>query len=413
MDAEVIGDVWRREAPHVLAALVRRYQDVDRCEDAAQDALEAALSQWPVDGLPLRPRGWLIRVASRRVIDGYRRDEARRMREHLTAMHDRLDGEGQWVAAGRVGSDTTLEMLLLCCHPALTPETQVILSLHTVVGLSATRIADLLFLTESTAGQRISRAKATIRRVGGFPAAQDARDRLANVLRALYLMFTQGHTVSRGDALTDLSMSAEAIRLTRTLRSTLPHDSEVCGLLALMLLTEARQAARCDADGELIPLREQDRDRWDRNAIVEGVRLLEWALPRGPVGPYQVQAAISAVHAEALTWETTDWPQILLLYRILDHIAPSATVSLNLAVAVAMTVDASTALADIDRLAREPQIAQGHRFHATRAHLLEQAGRLDQARQAFEVASELCLSSPERRYLQRQRDRVARLVLER
>jgi RNA polymerase sigma factor (sigma-70 family) len=402
---ESVEEVWRREAPHVLHALFQRYQDFERCEDAAQEALEAALAQWPDREVPQYPRGWLIRVASRKVLDSYRRDEARAMREQLVATYERRDGTDR-EPCDREDVDCTLEMLLLCCHPALSAESRVILSLRAVVGLTTAQIADVFFLTEATAGQRISRAKATIRRHGGLPAPADADERLDNVLHSLYLMFTQGHTLSRGETLLDLSLSSEAIRLVRELRGTLPHDAETAGLLALMLLTEARHRARVDHAGNLVPLPEQDRDLWDREAILEGIALVEWALPNGPVGPYQIQAAIAAVHDEAPTWATTDWPQILVLYRFLARIAPSPTVRLNLAVAEAMAIGPQAALAGLDALG-DGHLVGGHRYLATRAHLVEMAGRPAEAAGLFHRAALQCRSAPERRYLE---TKVQRLV---
>ncbi len=408
MGSEPIEEVWRREAPHVLAALVRHYKDVHRCEDAAQDALEAALENWASNGIPGQPRGWLIRVASRRIVDTYRQEEARRMREHLTAVRERADCEEHWAVAATDTRCSMLETLLLCCHPALSAQTQVILALHAVAGLTTAQIADSFYLSETTVGQRISRAKATIRRSGGFPAPANARERLANALRVLYLMFTQGHTISRGENLVDRCVSLEAIRLTRELRGMLPRDPEVAGLLALMILTEARRPARSDQAGDLVPLRDQDRGIWDRTAIAVGVGILQATLPMGPVGPYQIQAAIAAVHDEALTWETTDWPQIMLLYLMLDRIAPSPTVTLNLAVAQSMALGPKAALNTLDALVNnEPSINENHRFHAARAHVFEQAGQRVEAEESFARAARLCHSEPERRYLKRQRDRLA------
>lgn len=397
---DLIEKVWRTEATHVLAALARYCADRDRCEDAAQEALEAALIQWPRDGIPDAPRAWLIRVGSRRIVDGRRRDDARRMREHLTARQDRTEEAIHWDAEPDV--DGVLEMLLLCCHPDLSSENRVILSLNAVAGLPANQIADLLYLGESTTSQRISRAKATIRRGGGFQAPARAQERLAAVLHTIYLMFTQGHTLSRGVTLSDPLLRTEAIRLARALRRELPHEMEVAGLLALMLLTESRHPARTDDQGNLVPLSRQDRLTWDRRAIHEGVELIQMALARGPVGPYQVQAAIAAVHAEASTWAGTDWSQIWLLYRLLARLAPSPTVQLNLAVAESMAVGSECALARLNRLAASEREALGHRFYAARGQILRAAACPEQAIRDLSTAAERCRSEPERRYLRQE-----------
>ena len=396
MTSRTVDDVWRREAPHVLHALYRWCKDFERCEDAAQEALLSAVGQWASEGVPRYPRGWLIRVASRRIADSYRRDAARSSREHLIGVRERLDAPVYEPPAS--DGDDTLQMLRLCCHPALTEESRVILSLRAVAGLTTAQIADVFFVPEATAGQRISRAKATIRKHGSLPEPGHADERLDTVMRTLYLMFTQGHTLSRGHDLVDISLSSEAIRLVREIRATRPGDTEAAGLLALMLLTDARRAARVDATGNLVPLADQDRDLWDREAIREGIELVERALPHGPVGPYQVQAAIAAVHDEAPTWETTDWPQIVVLYRILEHLAPSPTVRLNRTVAEAMTSGPQAALRRLDELG--DGVAQGYRNLATRAHLMEMAGRTREADELFRAAARQCRSTPERRYLE-------------
>lgn len=392
----------------MLGALISKFQDFDRCEDAAQEALEAALTQWPDQGVPTNPRGWLIRVAARKVIDRSRQSQSRAAREHLSGRRERLDVAGM-APAPCEDADCTLEMLLLCCHPCLSPQTQVILSLRAVLGLTTEQIADVFLVSAATVGQRISRAKATIRKDGRIPAPTDLSERLSAVLSTLYLMFTQGHTLSRGEELLDSSLSSEAIRLTNELRRAVPSDPETAGLLALMLITEARSAARTDKAGDLVPLRQQDRLLWDQTAIREGILLLEWALPHGATGPYQLQAAISAVHGEALTWESTDWPQILVLYRMLEQVAPSPTVRLNRAVAEAMALGPAHALKGLDALGPREKQRYGHRLTAARAHMLEQLGHVREARDAYLDASAQCRSGPERRYLAHQGRRLSGL----
>ncbi|SNY63696.1 RNA polymerase sigma factor [Paractinoplanes atraurantiacus] len=372
--------VLRTAAPQVLGAVVRRYGDFDACEDAVQEALLAAARQWPAEGVPDDPRAWLIRVASRRRIETLRSEQARRRREALPP--DPLPV---------VRGDDELTLLLLCCHPELTPSSQIALTLRAVGGLTTAEIARALLIPESTVGQRISRAKRRIKQtgarfVGGSPDA---------VRQVLYLIFNEGHTASAGPRLQRVELSTEAIRLTRQLHARLPDDGEVTGLLALMLLTDARRPARTRDDGALVPLAEQDRGKWDRAAIGEGIGLITAALREAAVGPFQVQAAIAAVHAEAARAEDTDWPQILQLYRLLDVLAPGPMVTLNRIVALA-EVDgpllALRALADVS--------LDHHRVAAVRAHLLEMAGDLVGAEAAYGEAARRTLSLPERRYLE-------------
>lgn len=395
-------DVWRRETPHVLAALMRRYGDFAACEDAVQEALLAAFQQWPATGVPDKPRGWLLRVASRRLIDSLRQEGARREREHRTF------GVG-YCDFARIPDpiiedrDSSLDVLALCCHPELTTESQVTLVLRTLLGLSTQQIAAVFLIPDATAGQRISRAKATIndhhRR---FPAPASLTDRLSAMLHALYLMFTVGHSRPFGEEVLDQEVSDEAIRLTRRLHTELPGESETAGLLALLLLSDARRPARTSADGELVRLEDQDRGLWDRAAIGEGIALLESALPFGPVGAYQLQAAISAVHAEATTWAETDWPQIVELYSMLTRIAPSPTVTLNFAVAVAEVNGPQPALTMVEPLRSDPRMSRSHRLHAVRAPLLEALGDREAALEAYRSASRLCANIPEQRFLNTQ-----------
>ena len=386
--------VWRECAPHVLVALVHRYGDFDAAEDAVQEALLAAARQWPAEGVPDNPRGWLIRVASRRLVDQWRSEAARAVREELVTR--------QPAAPAGPDGDDSLGLLLLCCHPDLARPAQVALTLRAVGGLSTAQIARAFLVPEATMAQRISRAKARLRQAGArftLPAVTELPDRVAAVAQVLYLVFTEGHTATTGTGLTDTSLAAEAIRLTRTLHRLLPRDTEVSGLLALMLLTDARQAARTRPDGSLVPLAEQDRSRWDRARIAEGIALVEGALAAGPVGPYQLQAAIAAVHAEAATAADTDWAQIELLYRMLAERAPGPVVTLNHAVAVAEVRGPAAGLDMLAPLLADPALRRHHRLHAVHAHLLERAGRLDDARTAYATAARLATSIPEQRYL--------------
>ena len=395
-------DVWQRETPHVLAALVRRYGDLAACEDAVQEALIEATRQWPTTGIPESPRGWLLRVASRRLIDSRRQDAARLQREQRMALAERVDEPPDSGIAGEQ-PDASLEVLTLCCHPALSPESQVMLTLRSVIGLTTKQIAAVYLVPSATVGQRISRAKATIdaydRR---FPAPETPGERLPALLQVLYLTYTVGHNLPTGPYLLDATVTAEAIRLARLLHHAFPDESETAGLLALMLLSEARRAARTTPSGDLVRLAEQDRSRWDRLAINEGVDLIEHALPVGPVGAYQLQAAIAAVHAEASSWEQTDWPQIAELYAMLARVAPSPAVTLNQAVAIGETSGPEAALKLLEPLINDPRLRRNHRMHAIRAALLERAGDIAAALSAYRTASTLCASIPEQRFLNRQ-----------
>lgn len=399
-----LEQVWRRCAPDVLAALVRRYGHFDDAEDAVQEALLAAARQWPTAGIPDNPRGWLITVASRRLVDQLRSDGARTGREQRVT--ERTPAQELLAPAADVAGhgerDDSLTLLLLCCHPALTRPSQVALTLRAVAGLSTEQIARAFLVPEATMAQRISRAKSRLRQVGArfsVPAAEQLPDRVSAAAHVLYLVFTEGHTSTTGAGLYDVRLGKEAIRLARQLHECLPQVGEVAGLLALMLLTDARRAARTRHDGSLVPLAEQDRTRWDHALIGEGIRLVERALPKGSVGPFQLQAAIAAVHAEASRSEDTDWAQIKTLYRMLDDLAPSSVVTLNHAVAVAM-VDGPTAGLDmLDPLLHEQQMRRHHRLHAVRAHLLEMDGRIEEAQVCYANAARLATSIPEQRFL--------------
>ena len=412
MTSTVLEEVWRRESPHVLVALLRRDGDLGNCEDAAQEAVEAAARQWTHDGVPRDPRAWLIRVASRRLIDQTRSDRARAAREEALAVaqpNDAFTSPGADADRSHPADDS-LELLLLCCHPALTRPSQVALTLRAVSGLSAGEIAAAFLVPESTMAQRLSRAKATLRAADArfeLPAPSQLPARVAAVLDVLYLVFNEGYTRTAGDSLVDTSLTREAIRLTRQLQRRLPDNDEVAGALALMLITQARAAARTDDQGDLIPLSEQDRQAWDRELIAEGVGILERVLPRGHVGRFQLEAAIAAVHAEAPTWESTDWPQISVLYEMLEHTAPSPAVVLNRAVAVGMTTGPERGLSIVDRLLDDAAMRRHHRTHAVRAHLLEMAGDREEAERAYARAAQLTASLPEQRYLNA---RAARLT---
>ncbi|MFE3446128.1 RNA polymerase sigma factor [Nocardia sp. NPDC059180] len=398
-----MGQVWRREASHVLTALLRRHGDLGDCEDAAQEAAEAAAVQWARDGVPDNPRGWLIRVASRRLIDRQRADRARVEREETVA-HARPADDALVPAADAdppAAGDDTLRLFLLCCHPSLSRPSQVALTLHAVAGLSTAQIAAAYLVPEPTMAQRLTRARTGLRTAGAtfeLPAAAELPARVAAVLDVCHLMFTEGHTRTGGTALLDPGLAGEAIRLTRQLHRLVPDHDEVAGALALMLLTQARAATRSD-HGDLVPLAEQDRTRWDGELIAEGVHILETVLPRGHVGRYQLQAAIAAVHAEAPTWGRTDWPQICVLYAMLDRVAPGPAVTLNRAVALAMAFGPEQGLALVGPLLDDPTMRRHHRTHAVRAHLLEMAGDRTEAVASYAVAARLTTSLPEQRYL--------------
>ncbi|MFE1321235.1 RNA polymerase sigma factor [Kitasatospora phosalacinea] len=396
-------DLLRELAPQVLAALLRRHTGAfDACEDAVQEALLAAAEQWPRDGRPANPRGWLVTVASRRLVDLVRADRARREREErlfLATPQSELLGRPA-DADPDTDRDDSLALLFLCCHPALTAPSRIALTLRAVGGLGTAQIAAAFLVPEATMAQRISRAKQTIRTSGlpfALPDPAEADGRLREVLQVLYLVFNEGYTTTGGEDLTATRLSDEAIRLTRLLHRLLPRDAEVMGLLALMLLTDARRPARTGPDGELVPLPEQDRSRWDAAAIAEGVALVERALPSGRVGPYQLQAAIAALHDEAPDVAATDWPQILALYDLLLRVAPGPVPALNRAVALAEVHGPAAALQELDAL--HPDLSRHHRYHAVRAELLLRTGDTPAATTAFHRAATLAPTLPERRYL--------------
>jgi RNA polymerase sigma factor (sigma-70 family) len=393
---EVEG-LLRELAPQVLGALVRYYGGFDTCEDAVQEALLAAAVQWPAQGVPANPKHWLTTVAFRRRTEMWRRDSARRRREDIAASVEPADQE----PVPEV--DDTLTLLLLCCHPSLTPVSQVALTLRAVGGLTTAEIARAFLVPAATVAQRISRAKQRIRASGAefrMPPPAELGERVEAVLHVLYLIFNEGHTASSGPALLRVDLTSEAIRLTRQLRERLAEDGEVAGLLALMLLSDARRPARTGADGALIPLAEQDRALWDVRAITEGVALITETLASAPIGPYQLQAAIAAVHAEAGRYEDTDWPQILALYELLDRIAPGPMVTLNRVVAAAMVHGPRAGLQQLGVAEGDPALAGHHRLEAVRAHLLDMAGDHEAALVHYQLAARRTLSLPERRYLE-------------
>ena len=403
-----IEGLLRELAPQVLGVLVRRHGQFDACEDAVQEALLAATVQWPGEGVPERPRSWLLTVASRALVDSWRADSARRRRETAAAL-DPTDRSPTADYAGVVGADLaadaddTLTLLFLCCHPALSQPSQIALTLRAVGGLRNPQIAAAFLVPEATIAKRIVRAKKAVRDAGArfeLPDQPERTERLGVVLHVLYLIFNEGYTTSSGQALQRMDLIAEAIRLTRLLHRLLPDEVEVAGLLALMLLTDARRAARTDAEGRIVPLADQQRDRWDAAAIAEGQAILNRTLGTGPVGPYQLQAAIAALHDEASTAEATDWPQILALYDVLTTAAPGPVVTLSRAVAVAHVHGPRAGLALLGTLDADDRMAHTHRLEAVRAHLLEQVGDTIAARRCYLRAAKMTASVPEQRYLE-------------
>ncbi|MGE5326347.1 MAG: RNA polymerase sigma factor [Deltaproteobacteria bacterium] len=399
-------------APQVLGALVRRFHDFASAEDAVQEALIAATLQWPREGVPENPRGWLIQVAARRMTDSIRSDAARRRREETAA----AEAASQAAAVNEEiesTQDDTLTLFFMCCHPALTNSSAIALTLRAVGGLSTAEIARAFLVPEATMAQRISRAKQTIKASGApfqLPTSADREERLRMVLHVLYLIFNEGYTSSAGPEILRLELSREAIRLARAVRALLPEDAEVAGLLALMLLTDARRKARTGPDGRLIPLPEQDRSLWDQAEISEGIALLTGALSKGSAGPYQLQAAIAAVHDEAARAEDTDWPQILALYELLKRMTSNPMVALNHAVAVAMVHGPAKGLEHLNALDSDERIAGHHRLSAVRAHLLEMAGRHQDAIEHYLTAARLTTSLPERNYLLAQAARLREMT---
>ena len=400
--SETHEHLLRPLVPEVLALLVRRYGPFDACEDAVQEALLAAVRQWPETGVPENPRAWLLTAASRRLIDEFRSDAARRRREQWDALRTtRQDAPAH---------DDSLGLLFLCCHEALSPPSQIALTLRAVGGLTTAEIASAFLIPEATMAQRISRAKRTVAEAGArfeLPDTGPDERRLAAVRHTLYLIFNEGYTASSGAQIQRLELAHEAIRLARMLHRLLPGDDEITGLLALMLLTHARHRARTGPSGELIPLAEQDRGRWDRRLIAEGVALTEGALTAGPVGPFQLQAAIAAVHAEAPSAAETDWREITALYELLEQVAPNPVFTLNRAVALAMLKGPQAGLQLLAEVQQDRRLTTSHRVPAVRGHLLELAGDSAAAAEAYHIASRLTTSRPERDYLLRKAAAIA------
>ncbi|HEX6328972.1 MAG TPA: sigma-70 family RNA polymerase sigma factor [Jiangellaceae bacterium] len=403
MSGHRIEDLLRELAPQVLGAVARHFGDFDSAEDAVQEAMLAATRQWPGSGVPDSPRGWLIRVASRRMTDELRSEQARRQREMIVATAAPPDARlAPAPDEFTHQEDDSLAVLFMCCHPVLTPASAIALTLRAVGGLTTAEIARAFLVPEPTMAQRISRAKQRIKASGArftMPDEQDRADRLASVLQVLYLIFNEGYTASSGDALNRTDLTAEAIRLARMVHAMLPGEGEVTGLLALMLLTDARRAARTDENGFLVPLPDQRRELWNKALIAEGTTLLTRTLGSGPVGPYQIQAAIAAVHDEAPSADETDWPQILALYETLEQFTPGPMITLNRAVAVAMVHGPRAGLALLGTLDGDERMTNSHRLTATRGHLLELAGDVDGARECYQRAARMTASRPEQHYL--------------
>jgi len=398
----------RELAPQVLGSVVRRFRDFSSAEDAVQEAMIAAFTQWPQAGIPDNPRGWLIQVASRRATDQLRSEIARRQRETVVAAE--VDTAVPTLEIDSdMDPDDTLILLFMCCHPALTSSSAIALTLRAVGGLTTAEIANAFLVPEATMAQRISRAKQSIKTSGvpfRLPAPVERAARVPAVLHVLYLIFNEGYTSSVGAHLQRLDLGREAIRLTRCAKALLPEDAEVAGLLALMLLTDARRAARTGSDEELIPLDKQDRTLWDRDEISEGVELLTAALSKGAVGLYQLQAAVAAVHDEAAQAEDTDWPQILALYELLKRVSPSPMVTLNHAIAAAMVQGAAKGLELLKTLDSDARLAGHYRLDAVRGHLLEMVGDDGSAIKHYRMAAGRTTSIPEKNYLMTQAARL-------
>jgi RNA polymerase sigma factor (sigma-70 family) len=405
-----LEDLLRPLAPQVLGALVRRYGPFDTAEDAVQEALIAAATQWPADGIPANPKAWLVTVASRRLTDLLRSEQARRRREDAVAEQilpaDRLAAPAD--AAADDGDDTLI-LLFMCAHPSLSQASQIALTLRGLGGLTTAEVARALLVPEDTVTRRISRAKLTIKESGiGFrlPSKAERADRLAVVLHVLYLIFNEGYVSTAGPSLQRPDLAAEAIRLARTVHGLLPDDAEIAGLLALMLLTDARREARTGPGGELVPMDEQDRSRWDRAEITEGIELVDGALDIGVAGPYLLQAAIASVHDRSPSADTTDWDRIERPYGQLAQISDNPIVALNRVVAVAMAHGAAAGLELLATVEADTRVDEDHRFYAVRAHLLEMIGRVDAAREAYEAAAARAGNLAQQRYLRARAERI-------
>jgi RNA polymerase sigma factor (sigma-70 family) len=404
-----IEQLLRELTPQVLGIVVRRFRDFAAAEDAVQEASLAAAVRWIRDGLPENPRAWLTQVAFRRMIDHIRSESARRHRESEAAL-EMYQLAPPVDAARESDQDDTLILLFMCCHPALTPASAIALTLRAVGGLTTADIAHAFLVPEPTMAQRISRAKQSIKDSSipfQLPTTEERAQRLRAVLHVLYLIFNEGYTSSVGPHLRRADLSLEAMRVARIVHNLQPDDTEVAGLLALMLLTDARRLTRSGAEGQVIPLAKQDRALWDRQQIAEGVALLSATLPKGAVGPYQLQAAIAAVHDEAARAEDTDWPQILALYDLLNRMSDNPMVALNRAVAAAMVHGATKGLELLDALKDDARVAEHHRLDAVRAHLLELAGDPEAAVRHYRAAAAKTANLPERNYLLTQAGRLS------
>ncbi len=404
----------RELAPQVLGAVARRFRDFASAEDAVQEAMMAAFRQWPEEGIPDNPRGWLIQVASRRMTDQLRSEIARRQRETAVASEPETEATAVDIETDMDPNDTLI-LLFMCCHPALTASSAIALTLRAVGGLTTAEIANAFLVPEATMAQRISRAKQNIKASGvqfQMPTREERAQRLGSVLHVLYLIFNEGYTSTSGAQLQRLELSREGIRLTRSMQAVLPDDPEIAGLLSLMLLTDARRAARTGANEELVPLDKQDRSLWDRDAISEGTALLTRALSKGAVGPYQLQAAIAAVHDEAPRPEDTDWPQILALYELLKRVSPNPMVTLNHAIAAAMVHGPLKGLELLRALDADSRLSEHYRLHAVRGHLLEMIGDYESAIKHYRIAAGRTTSIPEQNYLMTQAARLAERTAE-
>jgi len=404
-----IEELLRELTPYVLGSVIRRFRDFAAAEDAVQEASIAAAVQWQRDGLPSNPRAWLTKVASRRMVDHIRGESARRRHESEMVLDTALASASTEIDTSPK-EDDTLILLFMCCHPSLTPASAIALTLRAVGGLTTLQIANAFLVPETTMAQRISRAKQTIKHSGvpfESPSPAERTQKLRAVLHVLYLIFSEGYTSSVGANLRRDDLAHEAMRLTRIVHKLQPDDAEVAGLLALMLLTDARRLARTNEDGELIPLAQQDRARWDREQIAEGIEIISATLPKGSVGPYQLQAAIAAIHDEAVRAEDTDWPQILALYDLLSRMSDNPMVRLNHAIAVAMVHGVARGLELLDTLKADDRIANHHRLDSVRAHLLELVGDRDRAVEHYRAAAVKTASLPERNYLLTQAARLS------
>lgn len=403
-----IEELLHRLTPQVLGAVVRRYGHFDLAEDATQEALVVAADRWPKEGLPENPKAWLVTVAARRLTDLLRSEQARRRREDTVARWTLVtDGESSADARREADADDTLVLLFMCCHPSLSVASQISLTLRAVGGLSVNEIARALLTSQETVTRRITRAKQSIKASGmSFGLPSPLTDRLDAVLRVLYLIFNEGYASTGGTDLLRVELAEEAIRLARMVHGVLPDEQEVSGLLALMLLVHARHRARTRSDGSLVPMEDQDRSLWDRGAIEEGTALVTNALPRGPTGPYQLQAAIAAVHDEAERADDTDWPQIVALYGVLLQLGDNPVVALNHAVAVSKVAGPSAGLELLERLEQDGRLETDRRFHAVRAHLLELNGDRGAALDAYRAAAGRAANLQQQRYLN---DQIARL----